>query len=34
MDSLEQSAADSSGYRVESHSVEFTGICPDCANGY
>ena len=33
MDSLEQSAADCSGYWVESHSVEFTGICPDCANG-
>jgi Fur family ferric uptake transcriptional regulator len=33
MESLEKSAAKSCGYRVESHSVEFTGICPDCAKG-
>lgn len=28
---VEQQAADSCGYRVESHTLEFTGICPDCA---
>jgi Fur family ferric uptake transcriptional regulator len=33
MDSLDRSAEKCSGYRVESHSVEFTGICPDCDNG-
>jgi len=29
--SLEEAAAESCGYRVQSHSVEFTGICPRCA---
>jgi Fur family transcriptional regulator, ferric uptake regulator len=31
--SLEETAGKSSGYRVLSHTVEFTGICPECANG-
>ena len=29
--SLEKSAEESCGYRVQSHRVEFTGICPECA---
>ncbi|MCA1959423.1 MAG: transcriptional repressor [Desulfomonile sp.] len=31
MASLEETAKHSSGYQVMSHTVEFTGICPDCA---
>jgi Fur family transcriptional regulator, ferric uptake regulator len=31
--SLEENAGIYSGYRVLSHTVEFTGICPECANG-
>jgi Fur family ferric uptake transcriptional regulator len=31
--SLEEAAARSCRYTVESHNVEFTGICPGCANG-
>lgn len=30
--SLEQAAARLSGYRIQSHNVEFTGICPECAD--
>lgn len=33
MASVEKSAAASCGYRVESHSVEFLGICPECDRG-
>lgn len=29
--SIEDAAAQSCGYRVLSHTVEFTGICPECA---
>lgn len=29
---IEDSAAESSGYQVQSHHVEFTGICPRCAD--
>ncbi len=29
--SLEQAAERSCGYRIQSHNVEFTGICPECA---
>lgn len=28
---IEEMAADASGYQVMSHTVEFTGICPECA---
>jgi Fur family transcriptional regulator, ferric uptake regulator len=31
--SIEEDAGKSSGYRVLSHTVEFTGVCPACANG-
>ena len=31
--SIEEAAGKSCGYRVLSHTVEFTGICPECANG-
>jgi Fur family ferric uptake transcriptional regulator len=31
--SIEENATRVSGYRVFSHTVEFTGICPECANG-
>jgi len=31
--SLEEDAARSCGYKVQAHSVEFSGICPECANG-
>jgi Fur family ferric uptake transcriptional regulator len=30
---LEESAAQSCGYKIQAHNVEFTGICPECANG-
>ena len=29
--SMEDTAAQSCGYKVLSHTVEFTGICPECA---
>jgi Fur family transcriptional regulator, ferric uptake regulator len=32
--SIEEDAGKSSGYRVLSHTVEFTGVCPECANGH
>lgn len=31
--SLEETAEKHCGYRVMSHRIEFTGICPDCADG-
>lgn len=31
MAAVESRAADSSGYQVMSHTLEFTGICPQCA---
>jgi Fe2+ or Zn2+ uptake regulation protein len=31
--SLEENARKCCGYRILSHIVEFTGICPECANG-
>lgn len=31
--SMEGAAEQLCGYRVSSHWVEFTGICPDCSNG-
>jgi Fur family transcriptional regulator, ferric uptake regulator len=30
---MEEMARQACGYVVSSHTVEFTGICPDCANG-
>ena len=30
MDSLENTVKDASGYTVEAHSLEFSGVCPKC----
>lgn len=31
VDGLDQAAGEASGYAITSHSIEFEGICPDCA---
>jgi Fur family transcriptional regulator, ferric uptake regulator len=33
MSSIEEKVGESSGYKVLSHTMEFAGICPECANG-
>lgn len=32
VEGMEQAAADSSGYRVLSHTTEFVGVCPECSD--
>lgn len=33
VDGIDQAAGQASGYAITSHSIEFEGICPDCASG-